>query len=463
MSTPDQPRFRALLLEDDAECATVCEVLLGLEGATVDSAKTIAEATSLAGQNSYDLFILDHNLPDGKGGELFYRLKEKNGDITAVMLTGVPELNYALELTRNGLFGYITKPFSSEQFLECIRRALIRIPALNAKLAEEFVGNCEPMREVHRMIAAAGANPEATVLILGETGVGKDLCARMIHKASFESDAHPFVNVNCATIPADMFEAELFGAEKGAYTGAHQARNGLVEAAEVGTLFLDEVAEVPLSLQPKLLQLLETRQYRRLGSTFTRTFRGRIISATNRPLDEEVQKGTFRADLFFRLDVLSFQIPPLRERKNDIPALAEYTLKQLCEKYGRAALLIRPDDLALLQSYNFPGNIRELRNILERSVVKTPDDNSWLQVDKARFAKLNISSRTPVPTAPIAAPHTKLRPASRLSLKQTEYQLLKEALAIEKGAIRKAAARLGISHQALLRRLEKWPELRTST
>jgi transcriptional regulator with PAS, ATPase and Fis domain len=260
-----------------------------------------------------------------------------------------------------------------------------------------------------------------------------------------------------------MFESELFGAERGAYTGAHQRRAGLAEAADGGTLFLDEIGEVPLHLQAKLLHLLENREYRRLGEPVQRKFSGRIIAATNKSLQAAVEAGTFRPDLLYRLDVFSIHVPALRERKEDIPVLSRTILTELAEKYSKRVPQIRSEDIELLTQYDFPGNVRELRNVLERSLLETAPDCAWLHLSQEAKKKLTSKKNTvpekaaeDFPSAAVSVDHGPQLGA----LEQQERNLIREALAAEQGGIRRAAARLGMSHQALLRRLNKWPDLR---
>jgi transcriptional regulator with PAS, ATPase and Fis domain len=299
------------------------------------------------------------------------------------------------------------------------------------------------------------------VLLTGETGAGKDLAARVLHQLSFPKGDAPFIAVNCAALPAEMFESELFGAERGAFTGADRKRAGLVAAAAAGTLFMDEIAEVPLALQAKLLRLLEAREYRALGSTEAQPFTGRFVTATNKNLADEVKAGRFREDLLYRLDVFSVELPPLRKRRADIPGIAELLLTQLAKKYDRAKPLLTPEDVAKLSAHDFPGNVRELRNVLERSLLKTADDAKWLALD------VNWLNRgaSPKPSAIHAAAPTvsgeSLPPERELSpLEAQEYRLIRDTLREVNGGIRRAATKLGMSPQALLRRLEKWPELR---
>ena len=427
-------------------------------------AGTIGRAKALVAEKDYDVYLLDYLLPDGKGSSFYSYLREKGGTAPCIMLTGAPEIPVAVELTRNGLFDYLTKPFSLHHLLDCVQRAAEHSMANVSSLHKlGLVDVSHGMKVVRRLVHQAAANPQTSVLLTGETGVGKDLIARLIHQITFQNETRPpaMVSLNCSTLPADMFEAELFGAMKGAYTGAHQNRKGLAEAAHGSTLFLDEIAEVPLPLQAKLLQFLETREYRRLGHTETLKFNGRIIAATNKPLEAEVQAGRFRADLRYRLDVFSIPIPPLRERQEEIAPLVQFLLDGLCTKYERLRPIPKPDDLAALQNYAFPGNVRELRNLLERSLLQTPHDSSWLEMDLTWL-------RQPKAIAPVQEPATATAtaaPASdrRLnSLEEQEYQLIRKTLTQEQGFIRRAAAQLGMSHQALLRRLNKWPELRAA-
>ena len=255
-----------------------------------------------------------------------------------------------------------------------------------------------------------------------------------------------------------MFESELFGAERGAYTGADKRRSGLVAAAVGGTLFLDEIGEVPLGLQPKLLRLIEAREFRPLGSTESQSFTGRFVAATNKNLAEEVRSGRFREDLLYRLDVFSIELPPLRKRRTDIPRLTELLLAELAAKYSRATPLDTSEDLAAVSAHDFPGNVRELRNVLERSLLRTAEDTSWLSLD---LKWLNRGIVPFSPSAPTAVPTVSSSTARDLSpVEAQEYSLIRDTLAQNHGGIRRSAALLGMSPQALLRRLEKWPELR---
>ena len=452
------PGFSCLILEDEAGIAEMLAEAVAAAGGLPAIASTIECAKALVARQDFDIFFLDHGLPDGKGGDFFSALRQQGLLAPCIMLTGRPEIQLAVELTRNGLFDYLTKPVELRHLLNCLQRAVAHAAATQSSLQGfGLVDSSRSMKSVRRRVSQAAANPRTTILITGETGVGKDLIARSIHQLTFQKTepAPPMIVLNCSNLPADMFEAELFGAAKGAYTGAHQSRTGLAAAAQGSTLFLDEIAEVPLPLQAKLLQFLETREYRRLGHTDTLRFDGRIIAATNQPLEAAVQAGTFRADLWYRLDVFNIHIPPLRERMEDVTPLVEFLLDSLCRKYERPRPIPKPEDLGALQTHDFPGNVRELRNIIERSLLQTPADSHWLELDRTWLRRPRAPAPVENAAAALAGSERTLNP-----IEEQEYTLIRKTLADSGGLIRRTAAKLGMSHQSLLRRLEKWPELK---
>ena len=396
-------KFFCLIVEDDSAFATVAAQVVRDEGGAVTLAKNLAEAREAASNRSFDLVLLDNHLPDGKGYDFFDQLARRNPDAPIVMITGMPDLGEAVTLTRNGLFDYVTKPVSVVALAACLQRARLRLAAQETpSSATELFGESPAMREVMTHLRQAAKHAASTVLLTGETGAGKDLAARVLHQLTFPDGKAPFIAVNCAALPAEMFESELFGAERGAFTGADKKRTGLVAAAAGGTLFLDEIAEVPLASQAKLLRLLEAREFRSLGSTETQIFSGRLIAATNKNLADEVKSGRFREDLLYRLDVFALQMPPLRQRRADIPGLAELLLTQLAKKYDRPKPLLKPEDLQALSTHSFPGNARELRNVLERSLLKNDETSKWLSLD------LNWLNR-----ATVSAPETSAFPVPR--------------------------------------------------
>jgi len=465
----EKPRPACLVLEDDAAFAVMTLQVLREEGIEATHCRTLAEAKTATAKQAFDLMLLDNHLPDGQAYDFYDQLSRRNPDAPIIMITGLPDLSEAITLTRNGLFDYLTKPVETDVLVACLRRARLRMRQAGEAGDSDFAffGDSPAMRGLLQQLGQAARHPAATVLFTGESGSGKDIAARMLHRLTFgeRAQAAPYVALNCAAVPGDMFEAELFGAERGAYTGADKRRPGLVAGAQGGTLFLDEIAEVPMASQAKLLRFLEGREFRPLGATASENFTGRLVAATNKSLRAEVQAGKFREDLLFRIEVFTIEIPPLRQHREDIPQLAEHLLRQLATKYGRRSPVLRADDFAVLQAHDFPGNVRELRNILERAWLRTPEDSRWLALDWAWLK--GAGSRPPVapspaPTTPPALPDETLplERAELTPLEAQEYRMIRSALHECKGGIRRAAAKVGLSPQALLRRLEKWPELR---
>jgi DNA-binding NtrC family response regulator len=489
--------LNCLVLEDDDVFAEFLGEAVARAGGTVTRVSTVASARERVQQASYDLVLLDNRLPDGTGYEFHDELMRRQPTCVAVMITGAPELQQAVALTRNGLFEYLTKPLEADTLAGCLARARRRIAVDGGSGGEDaspMIGDSPAMREIAHFLKQAARHRTAIVMICGETGTGKDVVSRTLHRLTFPPDgtAAPFVPLNCSALPESMVEAELFGTEKGAYTGADRRRGGLAEAAGKGTLFLDEIGEIPLSQQAKLLRFLESREYRPLGSSTTRTFEGRVVAATNRDLAAEVRAGRFRGDLLYRLDVLTLRLPPLRDHLSDLESIAQGLLVQLASKYQRTVPQLRPDDLAALLRHDFPGNVRELRNLLERSFLRTEETSPWLRLDRSGLPASVAAAavpRTDGPTAaapvPGAVPSSVPAPAvvsagaerssvapgesaatelRRLSpLESAEYELIRKTLREESGVIRRSALRLGLTHQALLRRLQKWPELRPET
>lgn len=452
-------KFSCLIVDDDAGFAAMLAKTVRSEGGDVTHCGDLKSAQAALEQKNFQLILLDNRLPDGTGYEFYPQLTRRSPDSVVVMLTGVPELAQAIELTRNGLFDYLTKPVNVADFTACLRRVRQRLNHPDrVQDAGDLIGDAPAMREVVNSLRQVARHPETTVLLTGETGTGKDLAARLLHKLSHPGkSAVPYVPLNCSAVPAEMFESELFGTEKGAFTGADKRREGLIETANNGTLFLDEITETPPSQQAKLLRFLESREYRPLGSNALKKFSGRVIAASNRSLGDEVKRGKFREDLMYRLTVATVHLPALREHLSDLEALVENLLSPLAEKYRRQKPFLKATDFEALRRYSFPGNVRELRNLLERALLRTADESNWLAFDTVWLQ--SSAQNSPVASAsqnfPAPPPERQLN-----ALDLQEYRLLQQALSAEGGGIRRAAARLGITHQALLRRLEKWPELR---
>ena len=455
-----QDKFSCLIVDDDAGFVSMLSKVVNEQGGEVRPCANLESARVETEHRIYDLVLLDNILPDGTGYAFFPELNRRCPDTVVVMVTGVPELAQAVELTRNGLFDYLTKPLNVADFTACLQRVRQRLSHPDrADVSGELHGDSPAMREALNSLQQAARHAGTTVLLLGETGTGKDLAARLLHRLTYADNPAlaPYVPLNCSAVPAEMFESELFGSEKGAFTGADKRREGLIEAAAGGTLFLDEITETPMPQQAKLLRFLESREYRSLGSNTLREFNGRIVAATNRSLADEVKRGRFREDLMFRLTVATVRLPALREHMSDLEPLIETLLTQLCDKYRRKKPFLRPGELSAMRAYHFPGNVRELRNLLERGLLRTPEDASWLAFDLAWLSG-TPSAAPSGPAADLLAPPQPERQLNAIDLQ--EYRLIQQALQAEGGGIRRAATRLGITHQALLRRLEKWPELR---
>jgi two-component system nitrogen regulation response regulator NtrX len=310
--------------------------------------------------------------------ETLQRLKEKNPGLTVVMISGHGTIETAVRSTKLGAFDFIEKPLSLEKVLVTVRNALgmTRLAEENSSLRSMVLGDLEMIGETPAMLQlkehiALVAETAASVLITGENGTGKELVARAIHSLS-PRRAKPFVEINCAAIPEELIESELFGHEKGAFTGALAQKKGKFDLAEGGTIFLDEIGDMSLKTQAKVLRILQERKFERVGGTRTIDVDVRIIAATNKVLEDEIRTGGFREDLYYRLNVVPFVVPPLRERSDDIPLLAGHFLNLYCRREGRESKIMGPDTMELLKAYDWPGNIRELKNLIERLVIMAP-------------------------------------------------------------------------------------------
>ncbi len=362
--------MRALILEDEKNIREILSIILEEFEFEIDEAGTISEALEKLKESSYDLLLVDLRLPDGSGMEIVRRVKRETPETEAIIITAFASTETIKEAFELGVYDYIEKPFKLED-LRLILRNLREKLTLKAKLKQksipELIGQSpaiERLKEIVRKIAPYDVN----VLILGESGSGKEVVARAIHNLSNRKD-RPFVAINCAALPAELLESELFGYKKGAFTGAVKDKKGLIEKANGGTLFLDEIGDMPLSLQAKLLRFLETKKFIPLGATQEKEVDVRIIAATNRNLKEEIKKGNFREDLFYRIATIVVEVPPLRERKEDIPLLVEHFVKEFSRKYGKEVKRISKGFIEYLMELPFEGNVRELRNIIEREII----------------------------------------------------------------------------------------------
>ncbi len=365
-----------ILIVDDEE--NIREVLSGIledEGYSVDSAKDGLEGLSKAEDGNYDLVILDVWLPGMGGMEVLDKLKIGRPDLEVVVISGHGNIDMAVKAVKKGAFDFLEKPLSLDKVVTVVKNALAleKLRKENRELKESLfiedrmTGSGPEMDKIWKIIEQVSAS-DVSVMILGENGTGKELVAREIHRRSRRKD-FPFVEVNCASIPDTLIESELFGHEKGSFTGAVAGRRGKFEVADRGTLFLDEVADMSLNAQAKVLRAIQEMRFERVGSEKSTQVNVRILAATNRDIFNEVRNGRFREDLYFRLNVIPINLPPLRERKTDIPDLVEYFLK----KYNKNEKSVSPEGIALMQEYRWPGNIRELKNFIQRISVMTDE------------------------------------------------------------------------------------------
>ena len=350
------------------------------EGYAVRTAGTAEEAFDMLKEQTPDLMFLDVWLPGIDGIQALTKIRESNPELPIVMISGHGNIELAVNATRIGAYDFLEKPLSLERVLLVASRALERRTlelenkALKQDLTEKWrlIGNSPKMKQLSEQVDMA-AKSNSRVLILGESGAGKELVAHTLHGNSNRA-GKSFIEMNCAAIPQELIESELFGHEKGSFTGAFERKKGKFELADEGTLFLDEVGDMSLSTQAKVLRVIETQEFQRVGGSKNIKVDVRIISATNKDLSEEVKKGAFREDLLYRLNVIPISLPPLRERKEDIPELVDYFLGYFAVAYGQKPKKITPDGIKMLEVYDWPGNIRELRNIIERLVIMTPSN-----------------------------------------------------------------------------------------
>ncbi len=371
---------RALVVDDEASSRMNIRDLLTLERFVVDEASDGVAGVELVKQNPYDVVLLDIRMPKMDGIVALKSMKLLQPNLPVIVFTAFGTSERAIEAMKCGAFDYLTKPFDLDELVEVVRRAMehrklaTEVQVLRQRLAEseeyqpdQFVSKTPAMQKIFKMIGKV-APTQATVLIEGETGTGKELVANAIWYHSTRKDK-PIVKINCAAIPEGLLESELFGHERGAFTGAHAQRQGRFELAHGGTIFLDEIGELRLSLQPKILRVLEQGEFQRVGGKTTLRVDVRVIAATNRNLQEEARAGRFRKDLLYRLHVVHVVVPPLRERVEDIPLLVQHFLK----KYGgRRELAVTREVMTMLKEYPWPGNVRELENVIERAVVLAP-------------------------------------------------------------------------------------------
>jgi DNA-binding NtrC family response regulator len=437
-----------LVVDDNRDFAEPLCDLVRSRGYIVQAATTGAAALALATAHAPRLVFLDLRLPDMPGLEVLNRLRQSRPDATVVIVTGYPELSSAVAAMRGRAVDYLCKPFGAADLDDVLRRTLAMEPSRRPITrgvradsgAPEMIGDSPATASLRDLVARLGASGIPAALITGESGTGKDLVARMLHRAGPRADG-PFVEVNCSAVTEALFESEFFGHERGAFTGAIGLKRGLVELADGGTLFLDEVGEVPLSCQAKLLRFLDDQSFLRVGGERKIKADVHVIAATNRDLRSMVEQWTFRSDLYFRLNVVPIELTPLRSRPEDILPLAHHYLARAAERYGKPVMEFSPEAKDRLLAYAWPGNVRELRNVVERLVILCPSD----RIDVTELPReLQATDR------PVAAPA-----AAEGSLHEQERQHIRKVLARMNGNKTKAAEILGISRQTLRTKLAR--------
>jgi DNA-binding NtrC family response regulator len=409
---------RVLVVDDEDLLAWSIDTELRGLGAEVQRAGSVREALERFPAFSPDLAITDLRLPDGNGLELLKKWRFEYPDLPIILITAHGAIDSAVTALRLGAFDYLQKPFDMKDLVAAVRRAsetaklrqkVSGMVAHEAKAPEvEIVGDTPAMRVLRDQLARLARSKASTALILGESGTGKELAARAIHQGS-DRRQHPFVEINCASIPETLLESELFGYEKGAFTDARERKLGLFEVARGGSIFLDELGEMPLKLQAKLLRVLEYRRFKRLGGTKDIEFTGRIIAATNRNLLDEVAAGRFRGDLYYRLSALPVALPSLRERIADIEPLAKFFLARLADELGLAVPTLTRSAADVLRAHSWPGNVRELKNVLQRALVFHEPrtlEASHLQLDTAFASSPAVVPAWPLPVSQPMPTHT---------------------------------------------------------
>ena len=440
-------RTRVVLIDDEKDLLASVRELLESSGMEVSSGGTCADAERLWKASRPDLAILDYSLPDGNAIGLIQKFKGSDATVPIIVLTGYGTIDLAVKAVKAGADNFLTKPADASTLLVMIERSLENSRNRQNRVVEDAKkrrGAANPFRGVSRAIAEVQrvaervAKADSPVLVQGETGTGKGVLARWLHANSNRSGAS-YVDLNCAGLPRDLLETELFGHEKGAFTGAVQAKMGLFEAANKGTLFLDEIGDIDPVVQPKLLKVLEEKRFHRLGEVKDRYADVRLIAATHRDLPGLVRSGKFRDDLYFRISTVPLSIPPLRERREDIPLLIHDLLSRLSADMGKP-VEITPGAIQKLQSYAWPGNIRELRNVLERAILL--GSSSILDESSVRFDPLNV-------------PGT-FQSSGVGTLEEIEREHIQTVLSLENGRVETAAKRLGIPRSSLYLKLKQY-------
>ena len=456
-----------LVIDDERDIRELLTITLGRMDLKVEAVGTVAEARRALGERSYDLCFTDMRLPDGNGQEVIELIAAGHPDTPVAMITAYGNVDAAVNALKAGAFDFVSKPVDIQMLRQLVRTALrladekrSGAAAKAAGSSDRLIGDSPAMQQVRSTIGKLARN-QAPVYIAGESGVGKELVARLIHEQGPRATG-PFVPVNCGAIPSELMESEFFGHRKGSFTGAVNDKEGLFQAAHGGTLFLDEVAELPLHMQVKLLRAIQEKAVRPIGGRDEVPVDVRILSATHKNLAGLVEQGQFRQDLFYRINVIELRVPPLRERRGDVPLLSNFILRQLAAKSGSAPGSLMPAAQASLESYDFPGNVRELENILERAMAMS--DGETIDVSDLMLPQRARTDMPPLPQA--GQPAVTAAPAATPSAHPGDGGLDDYISNLERTAIIKAleesrynktaaAKKLGITFRALRYKLKK--------
>jgi two-component system, NtrC family, response regulator PilR len=454
-------KSRILVVDDEESIREFLEIMLKKEGYEITLAEDGQKAKDLLAKKSFDMIISDLQMPHVTGIELLKHVKETAPEIVFMMITAFGTTETAVEAMKMGAYDYITKPFKIDEVRLNIQNALrsrnleVENRSLKKELVKEYsfqnmIGNSQAMHAIFDMVKRVSQTP-TNVLVTGESGTGKEVVAKAIHYNGPLKDK-PFVTINCGAIPENLMESEMFGHKKGSFTGAVSDKAGLFEVADSGTLFLDEVGELPLTIQVKLLRAIQERVIRRVGATDDMKVEVRIIAATNRNLEEMVQKGTFRQDLFYRLNVINIKTPGLRERREDIPLLANHFLKKYNERLGKNIGGISTEAMEILKKYDYPGNVRELENLIERTVAL---EGGAMILPESLPPMVNTSSGRKMASSneiEIGDDGVDLDKV----MGQIEKELLVKAIHAAGGVKKRAAKLLHISFRSMRYRIEKY-------
>lgn len=447
-----------LIVEDEKLLRWSLKERLGDEGFSVQAEGDGRGALEALEKNTFDLILLDFRLPDTNGLKILAVVREKYQDIPVILMTAFSSIETAVEAMRLGAFNYIKKPFDQDELLIIIEKALedtklrrelrhFRKQQNNQFGLENIVADSPLMQKVFETALKVASSPATTVLITGESGVGKDLLAQAIHARSDRAE-QPFMNITCTTLTESLLESELFGHEKGAFTDAKARKKGLFELAHMGTVFLDEIGDMPPALQAKLLRVLQEKTFRRVGGRTDVTVDVRIIAATNRNLKQLVKEGGFREDLYYRLNVIEIELPPLRDRLDDVPLLAQHFISIYNKKFRKNVHGIRPEAISQLLSYSWPGNVRELKNVIERAIIL--GNGQW--VEQQDFL---IRREVPIKETQVTVvPGDFILPDEGLDLKALEIDLIRQALKKTRGVKSKAGALLGMNRDQIRYRMK---------